>query len=134
MGTDVLLPRGVLKLAGVLDFGWQTARRRLPCLDNAVTMGDLFALLSAAAFAELEKVLTKLGAKLSAREVHALYLGAMTSTSFRLGPQHLGRPAGARPGKAPGQTDASAAGGSHSCIERFARARPADAGAPRASE
>ena len=67
----------------------QTARRRLPCLDNAASMGDLFALLSAAAFAELEKVLTKLGAKLSAREVHALYLGAITSTSFRLGPQHL---------------------------------------------
>jgi hypothetical protein len=54
-----------------------------------VSIGDLFAVASTAAFPEFEKVLTKLGAQLSAREVHALYLGAITSTSFQLGPQRL---------------------------------------------
>ena len=58
-------------------------------MDNAASIGDLFAVVSAATFPELAKVLTKLGAKLSAREVHALYLGAITSTSFQLGPQRL---------------------------------------------
>jgi hypothetical protein len=38
---------------------------------------------------ELEGLLTKLGAKLRAHEVHALYLGALTSTSLGLGPQRL---------------------------------------------
>lgn len=40
-------------------------------------------------FAELEALLPKIGAKLEARQVHALYLGALTSTSFGLGPQQL---------------------------------------------
>jgi hypothetical protein len=38
---------------------------------------------------ELEGMLTKLGARLRAHEVHALYLGALTSTSLGLGPQRL---------------------------------------------
>jgi hypothetical protein len=38
---------------------------------------------------ELDKQLAELGAKLSVHEVHALYLGALTSTSLRLGPQRL---------------------------------------------
>ncbi len=38
---------------------------------------------------ELEKQLAELGAKLSVHEVHALYLGALTSTSLRLGPRQL---------------------------------------------
>jgi hypothetical protein len=38
---------------------------------------------------ELEGTLTKLGAKLRAHEVHALYLGALTSTRLGLGPQRL---------------------------------------------
>jgi uncharacterized protein len=38
---------------------------------------------------ELEGTLTKLGAKLRAHEVHALYLGALTSTRLGLGPQQL---------------------------------------------
>ncbi len=38
---------------------------------------------------ELEATLTKLGAKLRAHEVHALYLGALTSTRLGLGPQQL---------------------------------------------
>jgi len=40
-------------------------------------------------FAELEELLSRLDAKLAAREVHALYLGALTSTNLRLGPQQL---------------------------------------------
>jgi len=40
-------------------------------------------------FPELHEVLTKHRAKLKASEVHALFLGAQTSTSLRLGPQHL---------------------------------------------
>ncbi len=40
-------------------------------------------------YMELEAALTKVGAKLSAAEVHVLYLGAQTSTSFGLGPQRL---------------------------------------------
>ena len=38
---------------------------------------------------ELQDLLTRLGAKLSASEVHALYLGALTSTCLGLGPQKL---------------------------------------------
>jgi hypothetical protein len=52
-------------------------------------MRDLSDVLSSPTFASLEKVLTKLGAKLTAPQVHALYLGAITSTSFQLGPQRL---------------------------------------------
>jgi hypothetical protein len=37
----------------------------------------------------LDAVLTKLGAQRTTEEVHALFLGALTSTSLRLGPQHL---------------------------------------------
>jgi hypothetical protein len=40
-------------------------------------------------FADFEAVLRKLHAKLDAREVHAFYLGALTSTNLRLGPQQL---------------------------------------------
>jgi hypothetical protein len=40
-------------------------------------------------FGDLDALLTRLHAKLGAREVHALYLGALTSTSFQLGPQRL---------------------------------------------
>ena len=40
-------------------------------------------------YEELVALLTKLGAKMEAWEVHALYLGALTSTNFRLGPQRL---------------------------------------------
>jgi len=40
-------------------------------------------------FGELEGLLQKLDARLEARQVHALYLGALTSTSFTLGPAHL---------------------------------------------
>lgn len=39
--------------------------------------------------AELGDLLTKLGANLNAYEVHALYLGALTSTCLGLGPQKL---------------------------------------------
>lgn len=38
---------------------------------------------------ELQQLLDKLGAKLRAHEVHALYLGALTSTKLGLGPQRL---------------------------------------------
>lgn len=37
----------------------------------------------------LEKILARLGAERPPDEVHALFLGALTSTSLRLGPQHL---------------------------------------------
>jgi len=40
-------------------------------------------------YRELGDILTKLGAKLEPRQVHALYLGALTSTNLRLGPQQL---------------------------------------------
>jgi hypothetical protein len=40
-------------------------------------------------FADLGRLLRRVDARLEAREVHALYLGAQTSTSFELGPQHL---------------------------------------------
>ena len=40
-------------------------------------------------FADFEATLTKLHAKLEAREAHALYLGALASTNVRLGPQRL---------------------------------------------
>jgi hypothetical protein len=40
-------------------------------------------------YAALDAVLSKLGAKMKAPEVHALYLGALTSTDFGLGPQRL---------------------------------------------
>lgn len=40
-------------------------------------------------YTELETALMKVGAKLSASEVHVLYLGAQTSTNFGLGPQQL---------------------------------------------
>jgi uncharacterized protein len=40
-------------------------------------------------FASFDAVLTKLNAKLDAREVHALYLGALTSPNPQLGPQRL---------------------------------------------
>jgi hypothetical protein len=40
-------------------------------------------------FEAFATTLRRRNAKLAAREVHALYLGALTSTSFRLGPQHL---------------------------------------------
>jgi len=40
-------------------------------------------------FEALDALLAKLQAKLSAREVHALYLGALTSTNLQLGPQRL---------------------------------------------
>jgi hypothetical protein len=69
--------------------GYERLLAKRPRLDNAVSIGDLFAVVAAATFPEFEKVLMKLGAKLSAREVHALYLGAITSTSFQLGPQRL---------------------------------------------
>jgi hypothetical protein len=39
--------------------------------------------------AELGDLLARLGAKLNASEVHALYLGALTSTRLGLGPQKL---------------------------------------------
>jgi hypothetical protein len=45
--------------------------------------------INTTAFENLDRLLTKLGAERNAREVHALYLGALTSTSFRLGPQQL---------------------------------------------
>ncbi len=44
---------------------------------------------SGARFSELEELLERLHAKLSAQEVHALYLGALTSTNLGLGPQRL---------------------------------------------
>jgi len=37
----------------------------------------------------LDDVLSRLGAKLEAWQVRALFLGAQTSTNMRLGPQHL---------------------------------------------
>jgi hypothetical protein len=37
----------------------------------------------------LEKILARLGAERPPEEVHALFLGALTSTSLRLGPQHI---------------------------------------------
>jgi hypothetical protein len=40
-------------------------------------------------YTELGAALEKVGAKLTASEVHVLYLGAQTSTSFGLGPQRL---------------------------------------------
>ena len=40
-------------------------------------------------YPELDAVLTRLGAQRTTEEVHALFLGALTSTSLRLGPQHL---------------------------------------------
>jgi len=46
-------------------------------------------MIATTSFADFDAVLTKLHAKLEAREVHALYLGALTSTNFRLGPQRL---------------------------------------------
>jgi len=46
-------------------------------------------MLGTTSFEDFEAVLIKLGAKLEARNVHALYLGALTSTDFRLGPQRL---------------------------------------------
>jgi len=46
-------------------------------------------MLGTTSFADFDAVLTKLGATLDAREAHALYLGALTSTDFRLGPQRL---------------------------------------------
>jgi hypothetical protein len=39
--------------------------------------------------ADLDHVLRKIGAKVTAWEVHALYLGAQTSTNIALGPQQL---------------------------------------------
>ncbi len=45
--------------------------------------------LGMTSFRELDALLKRLHAKLEAREVHALYLGALTSTSFGLGPQRL---------------------------------------------
>jgi hypothetical protein len=59
--------------------GWTTPRRSAICPN----------VLSAPTFPELDEVLAKLDAKLDAREVHALYLGAITSTRFQLGPQRL---------------------------------------------
>ena len=38
---------------------------------------------------ELQDLLTRLGAKLNAYEVHALYMGALTSTCLGIGPQKL---------------------------------------------
>ncbi len=46
-------------------------------------------MIGTTSFADFEAMLTRLHAKLEAREVHALYLGALTSTNFRLGPQRL---------------------------------------------
>lgn len=40
-------------------------------------------------YPELDALLTRLGAQRTTEEVHALFLGALTSTSLRLGPQHL---------------------------------------------
>lgn len=40
-------------------------------------------------YTELHAALTQLGALGTTEEVHALFLGAQTSTSLRLGPQHL---------------------------------------------
>ncbi len=46
-------------------------------------------MIGSTTYADFDGVLKKLNAKLEAHEVHALYLGALTSTSFRLGPQRL---------------------------------------------
>jgi hypothetical protein len=45
--------------------------------------------IGATTYAELDAMLSKLGAKMTAPQVHALYLGAMSSTNLRLGPQRL---------------------------------------------
>jgi hypothetical protein len=47
-------------------------------------MGDFLPLFIGVTYPNLEKVLAKLNAKLSASGVHAMYLGAVTSTSFQL--------------------------------------------------
>lgn len=45
--------------------------------------------IRSASYADLDALLTKLAAKVKPWEVHALYLGALTSTNLRLGPQQL---------------------------------------------
>ncbi len=40
-------------------------------------------------FADLERALRRIGARMEAWEVHASYLGALTSTNVRMGPQRL---------------------------------------------
>jgi SEC-C motif len=44
---------------------------------------------NAVGHAELQALLTKLGAKLSAQEVHALFLGALSGTTLGFGPERL---------------------------------------------
>ncbi|MGD0679702.1 MAG: SEC-C metal-binding domain-containing protein [Polyangiaceae bacterium] len=65
------------------------AAGRNPPLDKLHPIGDALAMIGTTSFVELEAVLTRLHAKLDARKVHALYLGALTSTNVRLGPQRL---------------------------------------------
>jgi hypothetical protein len=45
--------------------------------------------VGASTYAELEEALARVNARLRPAEVHALYLGALTSTNLRLGPQQL---------------------------------------------
>lgn len=60
-------------------------------LDSAGPIGDPSVAMigRTTTYAELDAVLRKLEAKLEAREVHALYLGALISTNLGLGPQKL---------------------------------------------
>lgn len=60
-------------------------------LDNRPPIGDAQAspMFGTPSFADFDAVLTRLHAKLPARQAHALYLGALTSTNVRLGPQRL---------------------------------------------
>lgn len=45
--------------------------------------------VSITTYADLNAALERVGAKMKAWEVHALYLGALTSTNFRVGPHRL---------------------------------------------